>query len=64
MFLLVPAYLGCPGSKAIKRSLLVLLLTAIFTKDSLIFSVFLLILFMAKFLRLHFVAFNVQCRLK
>jgi len=23
MFLLVPAYLGCPGSKAVKRSLLV-----------------------------------------
>jgi len=25
MFLLVPAYPGCPGSKAIKRSLLLLL---------------------------------------
>ena len=23
MFLLVPAYLGCPGSKAVKRSLLI-----------------------------------------
>ena len=27
MFLLVPAYPGCPGSKAVKRSLLLLLLT-------------------------------------
>jgi len=26
MFLLVPAYPGCPGSKAVKRSLLLLLL--------------------------------------
>jgi len=26
MFLLVPAYLGCPGSKAVKWSLLLLLL--------------------------------------
>jgi len=26
MFLLVPAYSGCPGSKAVKRSLLLLLL--------------------------------------
>ena len=25
MFLLVPAYVGCPGSKAVKRSLLLLL---------------------------------------
>ena len=28
MFLLVPAYPGCPGSKAVKRSLLLLLLLA------------------------------------
>jgi len=28
MFLLVPAYPGCPGSKAVKRSLLLLLYTA------------------------------------
>jgi len=28
MFLLVPAYPGCPGSKAVKRSLLLLLLSA------------------------------------
>jgi len=28
MFLLVPAYPGCPGSKAVKRSSLLLLLTA------------------------------------
>jgi len=27
MFLLVPAYPGCPGSKAVKRSLLLLLLS-------------------------------------
>ena len=27
MFLLVPAYPGCPGSKAVKRSLLLLLFT-------------------------------------
>jgi len=27
MFLLVPAYPGCPGSKAVKRSLLLLLST-------------------------------------
>jgi len=27
MFLLVPAYLGCPGSKAVKRSLLLLCVT-------------------------------------
>ena len=30
MFLLVPAYPGCPGSKAVKRSLLLLLLYSIF----------------------------------
>jgi len=29
MFLLVPAYPGCPGSKAVKRSLLLLLLLMI-----------------------------------
>ena len=29
MFLLVPAYPGCPGSKAVKRSLLLLLYAAI-----------------------------------
>jgi len=29
MFLLVPAYPGCPGSKAVKRSLLLLLLLAL-----------------------------------
>ena len=29
MFLLVPAYLGCPGSKAVKRSLLLLLLLSV-----------------------------------
>jgi len=28
MFLLVPAYPGCPGSKAVKRSLLLLLYPA------------------------------------
>ena len=28
MFLLVPAYPGCPGSKAVKRSLLLLLLSS------------------------------------
>jgi len=28
MFLLVPAYPGCPGSKAVKRSLLLLLLAS------------------------------------
>ena len=28
MFLLVPAYPGCPGSKAVKRSLLLLLFLA------------------------------------
>ena len=27
MFILVPAYPGCPGSKAVKRSLLLLLLS-------------------------------------
>jgi len=30
MFLLVPAYPGCPGSKAVKRSLLLLLLSGEF----------------------------------
>ena len=29
MFLLVPAYPGCPGSKAVKRSLLLLLLLCV-----------------------------------
>jgi len=29
MFLLVPAYPGCPGSKAVKRSLLLLLLSSV-----------------------------------
>jgi len=29
MFLLVPAYPGCPGSKAVKRSLLLLLLLTV-----------------------------------
>ena len=32
MFLLVPAYPGCPGSKAVKRSLLLLLLVGHMTK--------------------------------
>ena len=36
MFLLVPAYPGCPGSKAVKRSLLLLLLMV----DSVAFSAF------------------------
>ena len=36
MFLLVPAYPGCPGSKAVKRSLLLLL-------DSMLLSVYLFI---------------------
>jgi len=30
MFLLVPAYPGCPGSKAVKRSSLLLLLVRLF----------------------------------
>jgi len=32
MFLLVPAYPGCPGSKAIKRSLLLLLYKIVLTE--------------------------------
>jgi len=32
MFLLVPAYPGCPGSKAVKRSLLLLLFTNSYNK--------------------------------
>ena len=34
MFLLVPAYPGCPGSKAVKRSLLLLLLLSGTTRVS------------------------------
>jgi len=33
MFLLVPAYPGCPGSKAVKRSLLLLLCIYIASKS-------------------------------
>ena len=46
MFLLVPAYPGCPGSKAVKRSLLLLFFfgkwkTNIFLADfALIFLIF------------------------
>ena len=32
MFLLVPAYPGCPGSKAVKRSLLLLLMRVTFSR--------------------------------
>ena len=32
MFLLVPAYPGCPGSKAVKRSSLLLLLSVTYKK--------------------------------
>ena len=35
MFLLVPAYPGCPGSKAVKRSSLLLLLLLVEDKNSL-----------------------------
>ena len=35
MFLLVPAYPGCPGSKAVKRSLLLLFLLANTTSEAL-----------------------------
>ena len=35
MFLLVPAYPGCPGSKAVKRSLLLLLLSFLGCKHAL-----------------------------
>jgi len=33
MFLLVPAYPGCPGSKAVKRSLLLVVVTTIVNSD-------------------------------
>jgi len=38
MFLLVPAYPGCPGSKAVKRSLLLLLLLFISPENILFFN--------------------------
>ena len=38
MFLLVPAYPGCPGSKAVKRSLLLLLLPLIYKSETVPFE--------------------------
>jgi len=43
MFILVPAYPGCPGSKAVKRSLLLLLLYIYSAQKAFAFSALMLL---------------------
>jgi len=54
MFLLVPAYPGCPGSKAVKRSLLLLLLLHGFPGLFSVISGHICFLLLVFFLFLHF----------